>query len=274
VSRTLLVILAVCATLLGEGACAAEVADLQRKPVAATAAKPQTEPAAAAAAKPKPQPKPKKIVEIELTGVTSQVSDQVYARLRHEYASTDRNWSVRTGYTLTSSKSYSTKGVNKTETSTMLLDGRYAKERGRDYAYGSASVNLRLRDTATSQYPKKSGYHLIAGGVGRKLGGGVEGDLGLGVLTTYDDTTETDPALVTSVRARLPVGKRLTFDGQVYGMLPDSGSLEVDSDLTLNYKLTSELFLRLGWSATNLMQPIKDHGEWDVVTRLSFLFRK
>ena len=76
------------------------------------------------------------------------------------------------------------------------------------------------------------------------------------------------------IRARVPVGKRLTFDALATGMWPLTDGLKLDSDLTLNYRLSTELFLRLGWSANNLVVPVKGAGDWDLTTRLSLLYKR
>ncbi len=211
-----------------------------------------------------------------MTGVTSTASDLAFARVRLEQSRPERAWTLRTGYTLSSSKTYSSSGaVDENRVTTFLLDSRYLDNSGKSFLFTGASANIRFRDRESSRYPKRSGYVLLNAGAGVRLNPQADGDVGLGVISTYDQQGETiNPALTSRIRARVPVGRRLTFDALATGMWPLPDGLKLDSDLTLNYRLSSELFLRLGWSANNLVVPVKGAGDWDVATRLSLLYRR
>lgn len=213
-------------------------------------------------------------VELELTGVTSLTSDTALARGRVERKTSASDLKLRAGYTLTSNKSYG-KNARDLTTRTLLLDSRYALGQGSSFWTLTGATNMRMRSEASTRYPKKTGYLLFAAGRGTRLQQNLEGDIGLGLLTSYDvDGRETDPALTGRLLARYPLGKRLTFDSTATLMLPLGNGLRLDSDLTLNYRLTQELYLRLGWSANNLVVPVLGAGDWDTTTRISFLYRK
>lgn len=215
-------------------------------------------------------------LELEMTGVTSTASDLAFARVRLEQSNPERAWTLRTGYTLSSSKTYSSSGVaNENPVTTFLLDTRYLDNSGKSFLFTGAAANLRFRDQDTRRYPRRSGYVLLNAGAGVRLNPQTDGDVGLGVMSIYDQDGETiAPALSSRIRARVPVGKRLTFDALATGMWPLTDGLKLDSDLTLNYRLSTELFLRLGWSANNLVVPVKGAGDWDLTTRLSLLYKR
>ncbi len=122
----------------------------------------------------------------------------------------------------------------------------------------------------------KSGYEFVSYGIGKQLGARSKGDIGLGLLKTYDTVDDTSPAVVGSIRARAPLSKRLTFDSDVLALQPTESlrSTKLDSDLGLSYELAPNLYLRLGWQATNLIRPVRGTHEWDSVARLSISFRR
>lgn len=227
-----------------------------------------------AAARPRGQTR--NSLELELTGATSTASDLAFARVRLEQANAVRAWTLRTGYTLSASKTYRASGeVLDNPVSTFLLDTRYVNNHGSTFTFAGAGANLRFRDEDTRRYPKRSGYVLLNGGIGQKLNAVTEGDIGLGLISVYDDDgQQVDPALTSRLRARVPFGARLTLDAQATGMLPFSQGFKVDSDTTLNYRLTEGLFMRLGFSANNLVIPVRGAGDWDLTTRLSLLYKR
>ncbi len=215
-----------------------------------------------------------RMLELELSGLTSRDLDQINARVRHEQTTPKQRHYIRAGYRSSTSKVASEDGIKETHVGTFLLDGRYAKDRGKDYTFYSASANLRFRERESSEYPKNAGYYLVSGGIGKKISKGVESDLALGVLSTYDGDSETDAAMVASLRARLPFSSKFTFDGRAYGIFPVGRNFRLDTDLALSYKLTDNLYVNFGWSANNLVKPTKRAEDWDLSNRLSFLYRK
>lgn len=253
-----------------------------------TPAEPSTQPEQAAPEKQTPTqtskpkkpkaPKPKqpaltRTLDTRLSGFTSHDADQIYARLSVSEKRGGREWHIRGSFSRTA-----TNVSNKSSrVSTYKLDSRIERARSdRKFNVLTGVVSIRERNPASRNRLGKSGYEFVSYGIGRQLGRRSKGDIGLGLLKTYDTTNSTSPAVVASIRGRRPLSKKLTFDSDILALQPTESlrSTKVDSDLGLSYELAPGFYLRLGWQATNLIRPVRGNREWDSVVRLSISFRR
>jgi len=219
------------------------------------------------------KPSVTRTIETQLSGFTSEDADQLYARLRLEEKSARKSWYVRGLFSRTATKHSS----RKVHVTTQKLDSRLERVTApQRYTVWTGVLSRRDRDYAIKTYPRRSGYHFLSYGFGKQLDAKTKGDIGLGVLEIYDENDGTKPALVLSIRGKRPLSKNVTFDGDILAFQPTDRlrSTKVDSDLGLSYKLGEGLSLRLSWSATNLIRPVRSSREWDSVVRLSVSFRR
>ncbi|HUV04593.1 MAG TPA: DUF481 domain-containing protein [Armatimonadota bacterium] len=228
----------------------------------------------AVAAKPAAPKKPTvtRTIEAQLSGLTTEYADQIYARLSVQESRQPRNWYLRGSYTSTATES----GTWKVNVTTTRLDGRVERIRTGDrYNVLIGVMNRRDRDL-TRTTSEQTGYHFLSYGVGKHLDIRNKGDIGLGLLTLYDDGDTAKPAVGCSIIGRRPLSKKLTLDSQILALQPLDRlrSTKVDSEIGLSYELTQGFSLRLGWSANNLVRPIRGKKEWDSIVRLTISFRR
>lgn len=232
------------------------------------------------AAKPsKPAPKRSlrpRIVETELSGSTGGDVNQFGGRLRLEGSNSGFRWNSRMGYSLNVSEYPSGTRINESKTATMRLNSRLEWPRGRSYRFATHAMSLRTQHRNGKISQPHSGYQLLCAGLGRQFGKRFRADLGLGTLTIYDRADQRSPVLAATLRGQLPIMRNLSLDADILGMHPlsDSAKFRLDSDVSLSYRLAEGLFLRLGWSDTNLLRPVRSTREWDSALRLSILFRQ
>lgn len=237
--------------------------------------------APASKARPKPEPKaarPKKpaltrTIEAQLSGFTSPDADNLYARLSLQEKKDSREWYIRGSISRTATKY----GNADTRVGTTKFDSRLERmQTERGYDVWTGVMSRREREPASRRYPRRSGYSFLSYGAGRRLDANTRGDIGLGVLDIYDEGDGTKPAALCSIRGRRPLSEKLSLDGDILLLQPVDRlrSTKVDSDLGLSYGVAPGLSLRLGWSATNLIRPVRTSREWDSVLRLSISYRR
>jgi len=243
-------------------------------PVLAQTGKPASPAAPSATAKPAAPKKPTvtRTIEAQLSGLATEYSDQIYARLSMQESRKPRNWYLRGSYSQTATES----GVWKVNVATTRLDCRVERTRPNDrYNVLIGVMNRRDRDlTPTST--ERTGYHFLSYGVGKQLDIRNKGDIGLGLLTLYDDGDTAKPAVGCSIIGKRPLSKKLTLDSQILALQPLDRlrSTKVDSEIGLSYELTQGFSLRLGWSGNNLVRPIRGTKVWDSIVRLTISFRR
>ena len=232
------------------------------------------------APKPKQQaPKPKRIpitrtFDTQLSGFTSQDADQLYARLSMQENRDSRSWYIRGSISRTATKN----GNTENHVSTTKLDSRYEHATSKEgYNVWTGVLSRRDRDPGGKKKSKQSGYESISYGIGRQMGPKAKGDIGLGLLDVYNDEDGTAPAVMCSIRGRHPLSKKLTLESDILALQPTDRlrNTKVDSDLGLAYELAPGFYLRLGWAANNLIEPVRNTSrEWDSVIRLSISLRR
>lgn len=242
----------------------------------AAPAPPATGGSGAAGVAPKPaspkKPTVTRTIDVQLSGLTTEYADQIYARLSLQEKQARRDLYLRGSYSHTATES----GTWKVDVVTTRLDSRVERIRAGDrYNVWIGVMNRRDRDL-TPTTTEQTGYHFLSYGVGKHLDIRNKGDIGLGLLTLYDNGRSTRPAVGCSIIGRRPLSKRLTLDSQILALQPLDRlhSTKVDSEIGLSYELTQGFSLRLGWSANNLVRPVRGTREWDSIIRLTVSFRR
>jgi hypothetical protein len=246
----------------------AQPAEVEKKPVEA--------PKSASAApvvqnKPKPNPPRKRLTELELSGNFGVDSKSFVARTRLDRSAEDHPWFIRTGYRMT--KSYSGKGDNikQTKITTTTLDSQIKSSNDQQYYYAGATANIRTRNPAGA-YAPKSGYFMPSVGFGKSPNPDFSISLGAGFREDYEKDS-TSPALILALRQRHKFTKTLSLDGNVFAIKAMDERLKLDSDIALSQQLNHFLFLRFGYSATNMVKRTTRDSEWDTIYRVTLLCR-
>lgn len=188
----------------------------------------QNQPAKAETPKPaKPVVTPVKSTfktEAEISGLTSETTDQFYTRINLRKTGGPKNWYLRAGYGATKTRTYSGNKTYETDIGTYTLDGQYRVDGKRDYKFISATANIRTRSPYTVTYGDKSGYYLVSAGLGRKLMPGLEGELSIANIATYDDETEHKISPVYSLRWVNNLTSAMSLTGHAYIVSPLSAA--------------------------------------------------
>lgn len=242
--------------------------EVEKKPVEAP--KPAAT-APAAPTKPAPKPPSNRLTELELTGNFGAYSDSFYARTKLDRPAEDHPWFLQTSYRMT--KSYPSKANNarRTKVTITTLDSQIKSSNKKEYYYAGATANIRTLDPS-GKYAPKSGYFMPSVGVGRSPSPDFSVSLGTGLRRDYRED-DADPALILTLRRRHKITDKLTFDASVFAIKAWHERMNLDSDIALSQQLTPYLFLRFGYSATNLVTlPTRDLG-WDTMYRVTLLCR-
>lgn len=241
---------------------------------AAEPVEPKPQAAVESAARPVPPKPPKRVLrsEAEVSALTSETSDQFYTRLNLRQTGGPSTWFLRAGYSTTKTRTYSHEKTYETDVSTYTLDGQYRTDQSRAYRFVSASAKIRDRSPYTITYGDKTGYYLLSGGYGTNLLPGLDGELALGHVATYDEETDSKMTVVSSLRWTNEITDSMSWAGHAYLIQPFSGDVLIDSRTDLTYKFTPALSLRFTYVANNLVQPIRTRSGWDRSFRVSLVF--
>ncbi len=250
------------------------------KPAPNPAPKPAPKPSAAAkpasvpsTAKPgKSKPKATIRTEAEISGLTSETSDQLYGRINFTRLFGIRQWWVRAGYGITRTRTYNKKNVNETELGTFTLDAQYRRDHGSSYRFISAAANIRNRSPHSSVYDDRSGYYMLSSGYGQRLMPGLDGEFALAKITRYETAADERITPVYSLRLKTPLSSAMVLDGDSHFVQPFSDDPLVDSRINLTYKLTSAVSMRLTYVANNMLRPVVTKTGWDKSFRVSLVF--
>ncbi len=258
------------------GACLA--ADNAVEPAAPPAVeetkKQPAKPAAKPATKPAAKPKATKRVDVELSGSTSETSDQFHTRLAINRRAGRRQWFVKYGYGATVTRTYTKNKTNKTEIDITTLDAQYRSDQKKTYNFVTAAAYIRNRSPETTTYGELSGYYMLSAGVGRKLLPGLEGEFAVANVHRYEPETGTHILPACTLRLKTPINEALTLDGESNFVAPFSHDRIVDSRLNLTYKFTPALSLRVTYLANNLSPNPNSTSDWDRSFRVSLVFSR
>ena len=138
----------------------------------------------------------------------------------------------------------------------------------------SATANLRTRSPYTVTYGTKSGYYMVSAGLGTTVLPGLESEMALAGVGTYDDEIERSVTLVSSLRWRNDVTDAMALTGHAYLVRPFANNMLVDSRMDLTYRFTPALSLRFSYVANNLLKPITSRTGWDRSFRVAVVFSR
>lgn len=248
-------------------------AEVQPAAKTAPVAAPKTPVAPRTPAKPA-APKSALHTEAEISGLTSETTDQFYTRLNLRKAGGPRTWYVRAGYGLTKTRTYSGTRTNETEVGTCTVDSQYRSDRKSDYRFVSAVANIRNRSPYSVAYGDKSGYYMVSVGSGRKLMPGIDIELSLADVATFDDVTDRKVTLVSSLRWTNNLTDAVSLTGHAYLVQPTSPNMLLDSRMDLTYKFSPAVSMRFSYVANNLLKPIQTRSGWDKSFRVSLVFSR
>lgn len=212
----------------------------------------------------------RRTVEAQLSGLTTNYSDQIYARLSLQEEGKSRRWYLRGTYNRTTTDS----GSSETRVITSRADFRHETLTDSG-AYQVWSAVLSRRDRDKARGVERSGYQFTSYGVGKQLNARNKGDIGLGFLHKYDNGGQTEPVVYCSVIGTGYLRKKLATDGRILVLQPIDSlhSTRLDGEIGVSYELTDGLAVRLSWSANNLIRPVQGDREWDSVVRLTFSYQ-
>ena len=210
-------------------------------------------------------------VDVQLSGFTTNYSEQIYVRLSLQEERILRRWYFRGMYNRTTTDS----GSSETKVVTSRLEFRHESV-SEDGKYGVWTGMLSRRDRDRSKSVEHSGYHFVSYGIGKQLDTRSKGDLGLGFVRIYDDGGSTKPSVSCSIIGVDNLSKKLTADARILVLQPldHLRSTKLDSELGFSYELTQGLAVRLSWSVNNLIRPVQGDRDWDSIVRLTLSYRR
>ncbi len=210
--------------------------------------------------------------EAEISGLSSDTSDQLHGRLNLGQNTPDRQWWVKTGGGLSTSRTVGKTKVNETNTSTFNLDTEY-RHKGKDtYQFVSAVVSTKTRSPHSKNYYDRAGYHMFSAGYGKAILPGV--DLEAAVAYIAQDRGDIDRRMtpVYALRLKTPLSSAMTLDSDTLLVEPWSEDNLVDSRVNLTYKFTPNLGMRFTYIANNILGGSLNRTEWDKTFRISLVF--
>lgn len=210
--------------------------------------------------------------DVEITGLTSETTDQIYGRLSTSRSDGPVKWFIRTGYGTTKTRTYTKNKVNTTDIGTYNLDCQYRHDYDGGYRFVSAAANIRNRDPYTVAYGGKTGYYMLNAGIGRNIAPGLAMEFALASITRYEDDTDHRVTPVYVLRMKRDLTDAVAFDANTNLIQPFGDDALVDSRMNLTYKLTPAVSMRLTYVANNLLTPVKTRTGWDKSLRASLVF--
>lgn len=213
-------------------------------------------------------------IEMEFSGFTSELYDQLSTRLNISRSNGPRKWFLKAGYGLSEFRSYGGGKVYPTNANTYTLDSQYRAEGEKNYRFIYAVAGLRNRTPPEGVYTPRSDFSLLGVGVGKAVLPGLESEFALANITTHNNKTERQVNMVYSLRSKLGITQAMTLDGHAYFVRPFAEGALVESLTNLTYKLTPSLSMRLTYVANNMLKPAMSRTGWDKSVRLSLVFAR
>lgn len=218
-----------------------------------------------------PKPRRRRFTELELSGNFGVDSKSFITRTRLDRQADAHPWFVRGGYRMT--KSYTGKGesLRTRKVTVTTLDSQIKSSDDPKYYYAGATANIRTRDPA-GDYSPKAGYFIPSVGIGRSPSPDFSVSLGAGIVQDYE-RERAKPAAIVALRKRHKITKTLSFDSNAFAISAVDEKIRLDSDITLSQQLNHFLFLRFGYSVTNMVKRRPADPEWDTMYRITLLWR-
>lgn len=210
--------------------------------------------------------------EAEVSGLSSETSEQLHARLNLSRATPARQWWIRTGGGVSKSRTIGKKNVHTTDISTFNLDTEYRRNGKNSYQFVAAAANKKSRTPRSSAYYNESGYYMFSAGYGRMIFPGVDLEAAAAYITRNRGDIDRRLTPVYSVRLNKPLSSLVTLDSDTLIADPWTPDSLVDSRVNLTYKLSSNLAMRLSYVANNILGSSLSKTEWDKTFRISLVF--
>lgn len=223
-----------------------------------------------AASKPKPALK----TEAELSGFSSDVTDQFYSRVNVTKLNSSRKWWVKAGYGYTQSRTYGLTKISKTNVFSYTLDSEYRRDRKNGYDFISGLMNLKYPSTYKNLPHDVSGYYMFSVGRGKTISKGIEGEIALARVTVHKETVDRHIGIVYALRFNTPLNSSTTLSSDTHFVDPWTNNNLVDSRINLTYKLTQSLSMRLTYAANNIVGTALYRSDWDRSVRVALVFSR
>lgn len=252
-----------------------------RKPAMSKPAAPSTSAKAAAngtarnAVTKKPLRSPTALrTEVELSGFTSETSDQFYTRLNVGRSTPKTRWWIRTDYRFTESRTYGRKKVAESSISGYNLDTEFRRNGKNNYRFVSVLAGLKKRSPHSVSYWDESKYSIFSVGYGKTVLPGLELEVALAQINQEKEDESHRITPLYSLRMKSPLNPSLTLDADMHFAEPWSDDDLVDIRTNLTYRLTQALSMRLTYVANNVLGTSLTKREWDKSIRVSLVFSR
>lgn len=211
--------------------------------------------------------------EAEISGLSTETSEQLYGRLNLSRMSGRKKWWFKTGYGFTKSRTYGKTRVNETDVTHFNLDAAYRRDGKNNYRFISGLANIKRRSPYTSAYGDGYGYYMLSAGYGRTLFPGLDCEAALAEITQHKRTiTDRRITPVYTLRLKSALTPSVTLDSDTHFAQPWTQDSLVDSRINLTYRLTSALSMRLTYVANNILGTALARSDWDKSFRISLVF--
>lgn len=213
--------------------------------------------------------------EAEMSGFTSESSDQLYGRLNFTKITPQRKWWVKTGGGLTISRTFTKTKTQESQISSFNLDAQYRRDSKNGYRFLSATSNIKNRKPHTSSQYDQAGYYMFAAGYGKTIWPGMDCEIALAQFTQQRGDVDRRITPVYTLRMRSPLTSSLTLDSDTHLVEPWTEDNLVDSRVNLTYKLTSAMSMRFTYIANNILGgTLVKSTTWDKSFRVSLVFSR
>lgn len=212
--------------------------------------------------------------EAEVSGFSSETSDQLYGRLNLTNTCAKHKWWIRTDCGFTRSRTYGKTKVYESQISGWDIDTAYRRNSKRAYSFVSLVAGLKQRTPHSSTYWDQSNFSMLSVGYGKTILPGLELETSLAQISREKGSNDDRIAPLYTVRMKTPINPSVTVDAYVHLVQPWSRDSLVDSRMNLTYKLTQSLSMRLTYVANNVLGTTLTKSEWDKSFRVSLVFAR
>jgi hypothetical protein len=210
--------------------------------------------------------------EGEISGLSSETSDQLHGRLNLSQITPRKQWWIKTGGGLSVSRTIGKKKVSETDVSTFNLDTEYRLKGKNSYQFVSAVVNTKTRSPHASSYYDDAGYYMLSAGCGKTILPGIDLEAAMAYITQDRGDVNRRMTPVYSLRFKTPLNPSMTLDSDTLLVEPWADDNLVDSRVNLTYKFTPNLGMRFSYIANNILGGSLNRTEWDKTFRISLVF--
>lgn len=210
--------------------------------------------------------------EGEVSGFTSETSDQFHTRLNLTKTAAKHKWWIRTDYGLTKSRTFGKKKITETDVYGYNLDAAYRRNGKHSYSFVALVAGVKKRTPHANSYYDESSFSMLSAGYGRAILPGLELETSLAQIALDKDGSDNRITPLYSIRMKTPINPSVIMDADVHLVEPLTQNSLVDSRMNLTYKLTPALSMRFTYVANNILGTTLTKAEWDKSFRVSLVF--